>query len=120
MNIEQIKHTKEPEYNFNPSENVRLFLEKYGERGQIVLEIFNKFDPRARYFGEGVNPDEYIPHAERFFHNIKFYNKSVSEEKIKSAVLDSFSDGLEEDGFLKEEELEKIAKEIFVKFYKSI
>lgn len=118
--MEQIKNTKDSKFNFNPSENVRLFLEKYGERGQIVLEIFNKFDPRARYFGEGVNPDEYIPHAERFFNNIKFYNKSVSEEKIKSAVLDSFSGGLEEDGFLNEKQIEEIAKEIFVKFYKSI
>jgi hypothetical protein len=70
--------------------NYNAFIAKYSERGLRVLNIWNTVDPLHCYYGDEVNPDEYVRPVTRYLEG----NKSV-EENLTAAFLPGFGPGPE-------------------------
>ena len=47
-------------------EMVKEFLEKYGENGRIVLDMFNAINHHGYYLADPVNKAVYVEYAKRF------------------------------------------------------
>lgn len=59
---------------YHPHARVRCFVAKYGYHGKMVLDAFNEADPYHCFYGDDVNPDEYIGTATKY---LETYNHDV-------------------------------------------
>lgn len=107
LNLNNARDT-EPEMN----ERVRSFVEKYGDVGRHVLNIFNEID-----FAHSGMPDEYLSYARRFMEHIKDKGEKPTEEEIDQAVDASFTEDQREKFYKKE--IEQIKTAIYFRVYYS-
>lgn len=91
-------------------ERVRSFLEKYGNIGKQVLDIFNEID-----FAHSGMPDEYLSYARRFMEHIKDKGEKPAEEEIDQAVDASFSEDQRNKFYQKE--IQQIKTAIYFRIY---
>lgn len=81
-------------HTYDPHAKVRLFTEKHGGLGKLVLNVLSTVDPLFCYFGEQCNPDEYVGYAERFITGLREnsgnLNESMREQVLPAFVLEVF------------------------------
>jgi len=71
---------------YNPKEKVANFCQH--EYGRAILNGYNTIDPFHCYYGEDVNPDEYLGYAKRFLQQME--PNQLSEEMAIELTRNAF------------------------------
>lgn len=79
---------------YDPQERVEAFNAQKGEIAEKIRQAFNRIDPLKCFYGDDVNPDEYLGYVSRFLNKFgqKDFN-SLSEEEIADFIRVSFHPG---------------------------
>ena len=98
-------------HTYDPRKRVAGFVSEHGDLAEIVLDAFNTVDPLHCYYGEDINPDEYLGYAMRF---IATFKADSSESKVRELFTDivrtSFHAEQVSRGFVTEEDIASIAE----------
>lgn len=106
-----------------PQRAVDFFIQREGEVGQLVLDIFNQENPLGCY--DETIPDEYLGYIERIIKGLKSFldqPQTLSFDIVYSCVRNSFYPEQIEKGFVTEDKIKSIAENIFqqlTQFFKS-
>lgn len=72
-------------------QKLNRFLSGFPKDGQKILTAFNSADPLHVYYGDDVNPDEYVGYATRFLS--AFEKSDKSNLALRVCAISCFHDG---------------------------